>query len=179
MNKKIIALLMAAAITTGMGGFGTLAYFTDTEVVKNDVNITMGTLDVVTTEGEWQVASAKNEAQKTIVRNDLVVENVKPGDVFYKDITVTNAGTLLSDTSINLNPSFRGDAFEVRMSRLKEDGSWDISDRFEYPALGVGEEVTVRLEVFVNTELDNTWQGTGGLFEGHNFITVGAHQVIN
>lgn len=177
MNKKIIALLMAAAITTGMGGFGTLAYFTDTEEVKNTVNITMGTLDVVTNEGEWQVASAKGEAKRTAVKNDLMVENVKPGDIFYKDITVTNAGSLMSDTSINLNDTFNH-GFEVRMSRLNADGQWESANRFEYPALESGKEVTVRLEVFVKTELGNDWQGTGGLFEGHNFITVGAHQVI-
>lgn len=177
MNKKIIALMMAAAITTGIGGMGTFAYFTDTEVVKNDVSITMGTLDVKVTEGEWKVSSAQNEAQNASVENNLDVTNVKPGDCFYKDVTVRNDGTLLSDTSINLNKSFYEHGFEVRMSRLV-NGEWESSDRFEYPALAVGGEETVRLEVFVKTELGNDWQGKGGFYEGHDFITVGAHQVI-
>lgn len=190
MKKRIIALLMAAAITTGVGGFGTYAYFTSAAEVNSNVNIAMGTLDVNADWSDvqttkWVAQSAGNEATATDDGANLDFTNVKPGDTFFRDVKVTNDGTLAADTAIILNDSFYGEGFEVDFHVSKDANGVDLVEttadgkrRVEVQAMEPGAYYNVRVEVMVKEGLGNEWQGTGGTFDANNFITVSAHQIV-
>lgn len=181
MNKKIIALLLGAALTTGIGGFGTYAYFTDREDVKNNVNITMGRIEASTNwEGSsWNAVSAQNEARSILKDGSLTFENVKPGDYFYRDIIVENTGSLVADTIITLNESFSAD---LNTSFVVNDGSGYLDhinpSRVEVKNLAPGAKLTVRVTIEVPTEFGNAWSDKVFNAENHNFISVDMHQAI-
>lgn len=196
MKKRIIALLMAAAITTGVGGFGTYAYFTSAAEVNSNVNIAMGTLDVNAQWGQepgqnpiWAVKSAGDEANLEGAGDDLDFTNVKPGDVFYRDVTVSNDGTLAADTVIEAMDAFNTDGFEIDFQAIKmneANAGWlekttdaNGRERFEIRAMQPGEKYNVRVSMTVKEGLGNDWQATGGAVTANKFLHVSAHQIIN
>lgn len=184
MNKKIVALALGAAITTGIGGFGTFAYFTDTQVVKDNISITMGTLkgEANWGAGEWMSYNTATEAVQTQALDGLIVSNVKPGDKFYRDMVVKNAGTLNADMTLNLG-EFSNEGLEVTYV-VNRDGKWsderfDATNRFETLAVEPGTEMIVRVEVSIPETTENELQGKNLInADAHEFITVGMHQTI-
>ncbi|MGL5352323.1 MAG: TasA family protein, partial [Clostridium sp.] len=110
MNKKITALLVAAAITTGMGGYGTYAYFNGITELDNNVSITMGEIKVTpywAADGQntWNSTSKVSEVIAKDGGQTLSFENVKPGDTFERDIMIANYGTLNAKTVVTLEPT--------------------------------------------------------------------------
>lgn len=117
MNKKILGLVLAAAMVTGVGGFGTMAALTSGDTVDETVNITLGsvTVDARWTEGEWAVNSVGNEAELQATDDgwglsikDLKAVNVKPGDTFTRNFMVANTGSLRSNMSLAVVDAIQG-----------------------------------------------------------------------
>lgn len=77
-KKKILAVALAASMAVLAVGGSSLAYFTDTDSADNV--FTVGNIDVVLTEPNWN-AEGEKEA-----------ENMYPGEPVAKDPTVTNEG---------------------------------------------------------------------------------------
>lgn len=77
-KKKILAVALAASMAVLAVGGSSLAYFTDTDSADNV--FTVGNIDVVLTEPNWD-AEGEKEA-----------ENMYPGEPVAKDPTVTNEG---------------------------------------------------------------------------------------
>lgn len=105
MNKKITALLLAAALTVGVGSYGTYAWFTDQETVDDNVSITMGKLDIKADWAHlssWKATSDSTEANHKLAKG-LSFDNVKPGDTFERKMTVTNIGSLDADVTLGLS----------------------------------------------------------------------------
>lgn len=183
MNKKIIALLMAAAITTGMGGYGTMAYFTSQENVAEGINITMGALDVSAEWDQrfdnWIAVSANGEAK--VEGGNFT--NVKPGDYFYKDIIVSNDGTLKADTVITLLDGFEEEGITTSMSVSDDQGN-EIqlanANRADIRAMEVNAVYTVRVNIEVSDKLTNdAAQKVFNNVNAEDFIKVTSHQTIN
>lgn len=183
MNKKIIALLLGAALTTGIGGFGTYAYFTDRAELSDKVNITMGTLD---TEVKWADNSSwipYSDATEVVDNGQgLSYTNVKPGDLFYRDFVITNAGTLKADTIIQLKESFNPnvklslvifDQNDKMITRLSGENA-----RHDIRAVESGVTYKARIEMEINKEIDNELLGKTINADAHNFMSVDVHQTI-
>lgn len=77
-KKKILAVALAASMAVLAVGGSSLAYFTDTDSADNV--FTVGNIDVVLTEPNWDVEGEKE------------AENMYPGEPVAKDPTVTNTG---------------------------------------------------------------------------------------
>src|SRR5699024_8668502 len=75
MKKNIGRSVAAAVLGFILIGGGTFAYFSDTEASHNA--FAAGTLDL--------------NANPTVI---IDVENIKPGDSFYRDFQLSNDGTL-------------------------------------------------------------------------------------
>ena len=75
-KKKIVAVALAACLAATAIVGGTLAYFTDTDNADNV--FTVGNVDIVLTEPNWDEENAVN---------------MYPGEVVSKDPTVTNVGS--------------------------------------------------------------------------------------
>ena len=186
MNKKIIALTLAAALFTGVGTFGTYAYLTDSESVNNDVNITMGTLDVnaywandgVNT---WRPTSVATEAIAKDGGATLSFENVKPGDTFEREIIVANYGSLNADTTIELAEG-RSEQLGVKMELVDSQyGNAQVEEntgRIYTRAMQNGEWMRVKITVTVPADAGNDWNAKVFNAPAANFINVGAHQTI-
>lgn len=185
MNKKIIALLLGAALTTGIGGFGTYAYFTDRAELSNKVNITMGELksEVNWTDGAWVPYLDSTEVKAVDNGQTLSYENVKPGDVFYRDFTITNAGTLEADTIIQLKKSM-DENIKLSLVVFNEDGSMITrlsgeNLRHDINAVQPGVTYKARIEMEVNKEMGVDWMNKNINADAHTFMSVDLHQTIH
>lgn len=186
MNKKIIALGLAAALVTGVGSFGTYAYFTETEKVDNNVNITMGTLDVNAywaNDGisSWKATSTATETSALDAGKTLSFQNAKPGDTFEREIIVANYGSLNSDTTVQLNAD-RSNDFDIKMDLVNsqfdnafvEEGTGRICSR----AMQNGEWMRIKITVTIPNDMGNDWQNKLFNADAATFVVVGAHQTI-
>lgn len=98
MKKKIIALCLIVALAATAIIGGTLAYFTDTDEVKND--FVMGSIAIdayETVKHEDAVGNVKKDEIVDLGRYDNVTtgttyEDILPGDVMTKVVTVENTG---------------------------------------------------------------------------------------
>lgn len=188
MNKKIVALLLAAALTTGLGGFGTYAYFTDTDVLKDNVNITMGNLDVkaywATEEyrNKWVATSSATEVTSE-TSSTLTFENVKPGDTFERVAVIANYGSLKADMTVQLNKNLP-EGLEVELVNVdSQTGKVQVDpnypDRWYENAVGPnGGFIIATVKVTVDPELGNDWMNHVFKLDAQDFIVVGAHQTI-
>lgn len=122
MKKKIIALLMAAAMTTGLGGYGTYAYLSDQKTVNESVNLTLGKVSTMLEwkdpglgeNVQWHKVGANNESNKTEGNQNLDFTNVKPGDQFEIEFAFDNDGTLTTNNILAVNNSIEGLDISVR-----------------------------------------------------------------
>lgn len=79
MKKKILVICLTLALATAAVGGATLAYFTDTTDVKENV-FTVGNVDITLTEPNWDEQGSKDAPE------------VYPGEALAKDPTVENTG---------------------------------------------------------------------------------------
>ncbi|MGL6106254.1 hypothetical protein [Romboutsia sp.] len=130
-KNKTIAFVMAAGLLIGGTFAGTKAWFTDQEVVNNDLVITTGDIEVdandeeekwvpvyKTIDGEYTqfYDKAAPGTSKVEVKEDGANKsftNVRPGDVFRKEINVKNTGTLNQIVKTSGGDDVDGDNFEV------------------------------------------------------------------
>lgn len=178
MNKRIMALILGAALTTGMGGYGTYAYFTDHQEVKDNVEIVFGKLDVEADwnkDGIYEWASISDVSESKIGEKDIT--NVKPGDKFTREIKVKNTGTLKGDLEINLNESFH-EAFDVKMKVYGDTAtSSKYYNKYREKAVEPGEERVLAIEITAKPGIGNDLQGNKIRKEAHEFIDVDLTQV--
>lgn len=166
MSKKIIALFIAALITIGTGSYGTYAYLQSSKDVTDNVNITMGTLEVSSYwDSEWTATNESTESVKT--GNGLSFKNVKPGDTFTRVICITNRGTLKAVVEATVNSEI-GNGIDVDIVAATAN-KWSAqpdaissntvgktlsvknSDGGHYMYVTV--QVTITDEIFENTDL--------------------------
>lgn len=126
MKKKIAALVLAATLVTGMGGYGTYSYFRDEADFTQNISITTGTLDISTSSSKWETKAielnmnnkdvTENEVEEILAEeritigqitttdnvNALTAVNVKPGDYFTRKITISNDGTLDANVKVSI-----------------------------------------------------------------------------
>lgn len=179
MNKKIIALLLATALTTGMGGFGTYAYFFEKDEIGSNVNIAMGTLNTESNwTGYWTNESVGEEVSMEEKAYDLNASNVKPGDIFKRTFSVSNVGTLKSNVKIKLMDTFAyGFDVEMKILSTRFEKDLEIVDNCIYVnEFEVQDNIQLELTVKVREDLDVSWMNTGGHFI-HNFIEVESEQL--
>lgn len=184
MTKKIMALVLAAAITTGIGGFGTYAAFTDQHTLSNEVSITTGTLDVESywaTDGisSWKPVSTVTEVNEESA-NTLTFTNAKPGDRFQRDIIVYNAGTLEADTRIMINEEV-SDKVNVKIVAVDGTETVESDDTSRFVrAMKPNRAGWVRLtvEVTVDQGVENEWMNKVVAGDAHDFIELSAHQTV-
>lgn len=89
MKRKVILIAAAGALCGLLAVGGTLAWFTDSGEVVNE--ITVGNMNLTLTEPEWDEDDAKN---------------VVPGATLEKDPTVTNTGSVAAFVKITVTPGF-------------------------------------------------------------------------
>lgn len=185
---KIVSLLMAAAITTGVGGYGTYAYFTDSDSLKNEVNITMGKLDVKAywatdaNADSWRATSKVTEVVDKDGGKTLSFENVKPGDTFERDIIVANYGTLKADTTVEFNPKLV-DGLKLEMVNFTSQHGHaqidpNVPNRVYENGMEVRDFIKMTIRVTVPTNAGNDWMEKLINTDAQEFVKVGAHQVI-
>lgn len=151
MNKKILALVIGATLVTGMGGYGTVAYFTDKSSASSEINITMGTLDVNSEwkDSSWRLRPGNTEA--TITEGSFT--NVKPGDYFYRDVKVKNVGTLDSNTTITLKNGFNNPNITTSVQLLSGDNILKVSEtQFVSPFMKSEQEYIFRVKININKD---------------------------
>ena len=199
MNKKITALLLAAALTTGVGAYGTYAYFSDEAKVSENVNITMGKLDIEADwSGLWNVTSVGSEAEKKIgsgttipggpKSNDLDYQFVKPGDYFTRKVTIKNIGNLNADAYVEMNNPY-SDIFDLEIVPVDTNKVGNIIDQNGVKKFDIGnmngakrwfecgDSATVEVKLTVK-HLNNDWQEfeTGDI-NVEEFVKVYAEQL--
>jgi predicted ribosomally synthesized peptide with SipW-like signal peptide len=172
-KAKLLALLLAAVITTGVGGFGTYAYFTDKNQASEQVSLIMGNLKLQTYWlGAWaQTRSnlapsdpAVREAVDKGTRSDVSFDdsnlkftNVKPGDVFQRDIVVHNIGSLIaSNVIIKANQGLTGCVVTVAPKAMDSlITATTPGDQYNIKKLLVGNECTTYREFIVTVTVND------------------------
>ena len=96
-RKRIVALVMVAALALTSVIGGTLAYFTDNEKAENVFE--MGKVDIELDEAEVEKDGYEYVPTETRVTENEYV-NLWPGQVIPKDPVITNVGTLISVKSV-------------------------------------------------------------------------------
>ena len=112
-KNKTVAFALATALLVGGTFMGTKAWFTDSAEVSNDLIVSIGNLDLEIEEVDWRHKRENPQESETM---PLDTENVRPGDWFEKEVTVTNTGSL--DQIIT---------FETALDDMKiKDANWEI-----------------------------------------------------
>lgn len=140
---------MAVALTIGMVGAGTFAYFTDTADSTAN-SFTAGTLDITSGTGSFSTG----------------FDNIKPGDVVTFQITVNSNGSL--PLNYTIAPALSGNlatgSNACTITAVKVDGT-ALSSPYNdsLSALGGGDSSDdVTIEVTMPTAAGNEYQGQTG-----------------
>lgn len=168
--KSIMMIAVMGFVAIGV----TQSYFTDTETIADNV-MTFGTLDM--TIGDETYAP-------------ISLDNVRPGDVIQKNITINNAGSLdfgsLKMSLIGTNdPSGLLDQFQVTSkvivaevagseSQSVASGIIDLELLDEGNQIAAGSQAVVELYITIPAELGNEYQAQGVSFD----LIFNAEQVI-
>ena len=107
-KNKTIAYMLAATLLVGGTFVGTKAWFTASGTVDSGLVVTTGSMGLsVTEEDNWTIVTPdgdRTEITNQGAKNNF--KNVKPGDDFEKQVTITNTGSLnqvLTVTGGNIN----------------------------------------------------------------------------
>lgn len=157
-KKNVVMSIAAAVLGFMLIGGGTFAYFSDT--AETDSTFAAGTLDI--------------NANPTVV---IDVENIKPGDSFYRDFQLSNDGTL------DIGKVMLETAYTV-MDAEDDNGAADFGDFIEVEFLhnvNNNDEVIYRSTLAelaemtpeaIDQHIMYPWYGEKGLPAGsiHDFI---------
>lgn len=140
-RRKKLPLLLGALLIISVAAYGTRAYFSDSSTVQGDIQLSLGNVDITTSDTEWaynSIASTNTgnqvikEDNANLGKNNLVSNisdkgaisytNVRPGDSFTKTYTLKNTGSL--DAIVNIksnldNNSYSGGPFSIKVNDLK------------------------------------------------------------
>lgn len=182
MNKKIIGLLLSAAIFTGVGSYGTYAYFTDQAKVSEDIVIEMGSVKVNAKWGEnpWKVDSNNKKIKALDNGESLKYTNVKKGDTFSRKVFINSTGTLESNIKVKLNnPNSEFFDIYIKEGSIKvKDGLKDVKKTsFYVDNFNTNEELSFIIEVKIKKQANNKEEKIDFKGNVENFIVVDAEQL--
>ncbi|MGL5243978.1 MAG: SipW-dependent-type signal peptide-containing protein [Sarcina sp.] len=181
MNKKKLAgLLLASTLLVGATA-GSFAYFTDQKTVTTKVGIVLGNIEVEVTDADWVVTTQGNAKMDDVG----YTVDVRPGEVFTRNILVENFGSLNSTITIGLVDGLA----ETEIGQ-KEDGNViTFADVFDLQVEGLGDHnvlvngdaIDVTLTLTVKPDLGNEFENVEFdlayiLGEDAPFITISAEQ---
>lgn len=160
-KNKTIAYMLAATLLVGGTFVGTKALFTDVEQVAGELKISTGDIDIeVVEDSGWVLDRNGNEyANGTTVKGETGIgpinlpetkdfaNNIKPGDVLTKKITIKNVGTLIAD--VNLVKDTEVD-LGVLEGFLKLEETLVNGEDVHEATLIPNEEITVELKISAN-----------------------------
>lgn len=147
-KNKTIAYMLAATLLVGGTFAGTKAWFTDKDVVTNDIIIATGVLDVaVDGISDWSVLTDGTEA---MVNSGII--NLKPEDQIGKHFTVKNNGSLEQ----KINVKMKGNTLENSALKIRTN-----IDELQNIILQPGESKIVQF----NIEIDPNWEMQGETFD--------------
>ncbi|MDE1548350.1 hypothetical protein [Jeotgalibaca caeni] len=164
-KKKSLPLLLLALLMISVGAYGTRAYFSDSAVEKADIKLVLGDLDIESTSDKVWTYSGVN---KTIGTNGKTfdetaskeIKYVQPGDVFKREFTFENTGTLHQIVSTKNTIKKLGDElFTVNLTgELVDHKSIELAPLTS---------TTVTVELIVNNLENeyNTKQDTDGIID--------------
>ncbi|MDB8804734.1 hypothetical protein [Romboutsia sp. 1001216sp1] len=169
-KNKTIAFMMAGALLVGGTFLGTKAYFTDKVEASNNLVISMGKLDLEVEEGEWIYESTihgDKEAMGTKGPINQFIGNVKPGDKFVKEVTISNYSDINTDLELTGGEPVKGSELEsviangfitIKDNRDEVLKELNNNDSIQYE--NADKKATLRIEVQVNSrtpEQDNEY----------------------
>lgn len=162
-KNKTVAYALAATLLVGGTFLGTKALFTDKVDVAGELKISTGDVDIeVKNQTDWILDRNGEESNTGTNHVEGSLDNIKPGDVLTKEITIKNAGTLIAEVNLVRNE-------EVTLGTL--DGfltleeTLDKGDNVDNLTLNPGQEKTVELKISANGPgLHNTADVVDGSF---------------
>lgn len=183
-KNKTIAYMLAATLLVGGTFVGTKALFTDVEQVAGELKISTGDIDIeVVEDSGWVLDRNGNEyANGTTVKGETGIgpinlpetkdfaNNIKPGDVLTKEITIKNAGTLIANVDLVRNSEVDLGVLEgfLTLEETLVEGQ-NVDKLTMIPE----EEITVKLKISADGPgIHNT--GAGNIdpgFFGHSYNT--------
>lgn len=173
-KNKTVAFMLAATLMVGGTFLGTKAWFTDTETSSNNLVVTTGTLDLTVTDNEgWVRKSTDSTGQANHTESlesakdetNTSFTNVRPGDYFEKEITVTNTGTLKQKLTITNNITTGSDLYDVSVTGLSTGDEIGVADN----------DKTKTLKIVVTPKANDLVSDT---HEGKKIIDINGNLVI-
>ena len=162
-KNKTVAYALAATLLVGGTFLGTKALFTDKVDVAGELKISTGDVDIeVINDTNWVLDRNGNEYADgstvggetgiDVSLNEIETEvnfanNIKPGDVLTKEITIKNAGTLIAIVDLVRNTEVTLGELEgfLTLEETLVQGQ-DVDQLTMHP----GEEITVELKISAN-----------------------------
>ncbi|MBT2731133.1 M73 family metallopeptidase [Carnobacterium sp. ISL-102] len=164
-RRKKLPLLLGALLIISVAAYGTRAYFSDSATVQGDIQLSLGNVDITTSnDANWEYTPI--EGMDTRAEDNLDLDsstsdttgqkytNVRPGDSFTRSYTITNIGSLESkvnlsttkyDLSVLENDSVDDGAFTVSIENLENEFILDAKD---------GEDSSKTFKVTIKVDLD-------------------------
>lgn len=172
-NKKIAALLLAAALVVGSGTYGAYSYFTDRAETKANIEIKVGNLKVTSdSSSEWQYVPVGEKANDKINVSDLTeneVSNIRPGDAFEKEIVIKNTGSLTQDLKIKkIYPNIVGSIKDIPFVVTVSGQSFNSSGVAVINNVEPGSELKLKIRVELPVSTPNKLSILGHVIEEYN-----------
>ena len=194
-KNKTLAYMLAATLLVGGTFVGTKALFTDELNTVGDLAISTGDVDieVVPNEGEisneWKLnrngaelsdgtnigLTNDDSTTGTITEDDWngitsskKANNLKPGDVLTKTITVQNQGTLVAELDLTTNENIQSQ-LGVLSGLITATGTITDEDKKLYP----GETTTIELTLTVENKGGKHSTSTNTTVTDNNYNTDG------
>lgn len=160
-KNKTLAYMLAATLLVGGTFVGTKALFTDVEQVAGELKISTGDVDIeVINDTNWILDRNGNEfADGSTVKGETGIgpinlpetetfaNNIKPGDVLTKEITIKNAGTLIANVDLVRNEEV---SLGVLEGFLTLEETLVNGQNVDSATLIPGEEIKVELKISAN-----------------------------
>ena len=101
---KKLPLLLGTLLIISVAAYGTRAYFSDSAQLQGNIELSLGNVDITSTATDWTYQTVagtntnseanENLSLETSVGGKIIAENVRPGDSFTREYTITNNGSL-------------------------------------------------------------------------------------
>lgn len=190
MNKnKTVAYTLAATLLVGGTFLGTKALFTDKVDTVGELSISTGDVDIkVLDSSQWKLNRNGAEYKDgTTVQSDEsdndgelpevsggndnfntdkpLANNLKPGDVLTKEVTIQNVGTLMASLNLEQDANKMNEQLDVLKGLIKaKQTDVKINDTDGNGLLSPEETATFTLTLEVSEESNSQHNAT----EGHN-----------
>lgn len=138
-HKKLVIVIFSIAIITCLNSKASYSYFTSAD--KSDLQtVVLGNLRIETDntpENSWRYVPVAEEGNN-FTENDAIniknlsgsldADNLRPGDAFEKDITITNTGSLSSKLKIAEGVSLKDSPFKIMINMKSNDSGAAVNN---------------------------------------------------